>query len=169
MAKKTENRIQFAALPYRIGKNGQPEVMLVSSRETHRWVIPKGWPIKGVKPRDVAAREAFEEAGLVGRILGKHAVGTFRYEKQLPKQRLLCEVRVFLFQVGRHTRLHLNFPHHHRSAFGRILASQLTAYRCGAAQITGVCNCPRRSCSLHSFPQPSAGTHSRVPQTCRAR
>jgi 8-oxo-dGTP pyrophosphatase MutT (NUDIX family) len=42
--------------------------MLLTSRETGRWVIPKGWPSKGLKPREVAASEAYEEAGLVGSI-----------------------------------------------------------------------------------------------------
>jgi 8-oxo-dGTP pyrophosphatase MutT (NUDIX family) len=101
MPKKTRSRTQFAALPYRIGENGQPEIMLLTSRETRRWVIPKGWPMKGVTPRDVAAREAFEEAGLVGRIAGKRPVGIFHYEKQLRTEQLLCEVQVFLLWVDR--------------------------------------------------------------------
>jgi 8-oxo-dGTP pyrophosphatase MutT (NUDIX family) len=99
--KKIRNETQFAALPFRIGENGSREVMLLTSRETRRWVIPKGWPMKGLKPPEVAAREAYEEAGLVGRIIGKRPVGIFHYEKRLPKDRLLCEVRVFLFWVDR--------------------------------------------------------------------
>src|SRR5437764_8533599 len=99
MSKKTQDRIQFAALPYRIGKSGNPEIMLLTSRETRRWVIPKGWPIKGMKPGEVAAREAFEEAGLIGSISGKHPVGVFHYEKRLPDQQLLCEVHVFPLKV----------------------------------------------------------------------
>jgi 8-oxo-dGTP pyrophosphatase MutT (NUDIX family) len=74
--------------------------MLLTSRETRRWVIPKGWPIKGLKPREVAAREAFEEAGLRGTICGKHPIGAYHYEKQLPNTRLLCEVHVFLMWVS---------------------------------------------------------------------
>jgi 8-oxo-dGTP pyrophosphatase MutT (NUDIX family) len=71
----------------------------MTSRETRRWVIPKGWPMKGLRPPKVAAREAYEEAGLVGRIIGKRPVGVFHYEKLLPKDRLLCEVWVFLMRV----------------------------------------------------------------------
>ena len=97
--KKTRDGIQFAALPCRIAEDGSREVMLVTSRETRRWVIPKGWPIKGLKPPKVAAREAFEEAGLVGRIIGKRPVGVFHYEKRLDEDRLRCEVWVFLFWV----------------------------------------------------------------------
>jgi 8-oxo-dGTP pyrophosphatase MutT (NUDIX family) len=100
MASKTDGHTQFAALPWRVGVNGRPEVLLLTSRETRRWVIPKGWPIKGLKPREVAAREAYEEAGLKGTISGKHPVGAYHYQKQLPDAALLCEVRVFLLWVS---------------------------------------------------------------------
>ena len=99
MSEKTRNSTQFAALPCRVGANGQHQIMLLTSRETRRWVIPKGWPMHGLKPRKVPEREDYEEAGLVGRIIGRHPVGVFHYEKQLPEGQLLCEVRVFLFWV----------------------------------------------------------------------
>src|SRR5947209_19969955 len=98
MAKKTKDRTQFAALPFQIGANGQPEIMLLTSRETHRWVIPKGWPMKGRKPAEVAMREAYEEAGLIGRIVSKRPIGNFHYLKRLPKGEVLCQVRVFFIQ-----------------------------------------------------------------------
>jgi 8-oxo-dGTP pyrophosphatase MutT (NUDIX family) len=98
----TDGSVQFAALPFRIAADGRPSVMLITSRETHRWVIPKGWPMHGRKSRDVAAREAFEEAGVVGRIIGKKAVGSYHYAKQLPShESVLCEVQVFLLLVER--------------------------------------------------------------------
>jgi 8-oxo-dGTP pyrophosphatase MutT (NUDIX family) len=76
--------------------------MLLTSRETHRWVIPKGWPMQGRKPHEAAAREAFEEAGLIGRVVGKKAIGSYHYAKQLPsRESILCEVFVFLFEVER--------------------------------------------------------------------
>ena len=97
---KTLDHIQFAALPFRYAEDGRPRVMLLTSRETHRWVIPKGWPIRGLKPREVAAREAFEEAGLVGAIIGKRPIGHFHYEKRItPHFGILCEVRVYPFLV----------------------------------------------------------------------
>jgi 8-oxo-dGTP pyrophosphatase MutT (NUDIX family) len=99
LPKKTRDRSQFAALPFRIGTSGRLEIMLLTSRETGRWVIPKGWPIKGLKPREVAAREAYEEAGLVGSITSKHPIGIYHYEKQFAEGGLLCEVQVFLFRV----------------------------------------------------------------------
>lgn len=102
MAKhKSGNPIQFAALPWRIGDGGTRQVMLLTSRGTHRWVIPKGWPMKGRKPAEVASQEAYEEAGLLGGIVGKRPLGNFHYEKQLAKTTVLCQVRVFLFRVER--------------------------------------------------------------------
>jgi len=102
MAKhRFERARQFGALPWRIGERGTREVMLLTSRETHRWVIPKGWPMKGRKPAEVASQEAYEEAGLVGRVANKRPLGIFHYEKRLAKKAILCEVRVFLFRVER--------------------------------------------------------------------
>lgn len=100
MARKT-NDLQFAALPWRIGEGGRRQVMLLTTRETHRWMIPKGWPIKGRKPAEVASQEAYEEAGLIGHIVGRRPLGTFHYEKQLAKKTRLCQVRVFSFRVDR--------------------------------------------------------------------
>src|SRR3954451_5000479 len=98
MARKSRD-VQFAALPWRIGAGGRREVMLLTTRETRRWVIPKGWPMKGRKPPEVASQEAYEEAGLVGQIIGKRPIGSFHYEKRLKHGAVLCEVRVFLFRV----------------------------------------------------------------------
>src|SRR5258708_16181999 len=75
-------RVQYAALPYRLSGRSRTEVMLVTSRETQRWIIPKGWPQRGRAPYDSAAREAFEEAGVVGAV-GRRSVGSFPYEKRL--------------------------------------------------------------------------------------
>jgi 8-oxo-dGTP pyrophosphatase MutT (NUDIX family) len=100
MARKSRD-VQFAALPWRIGAGGRREVMLLTTRETHRWIIPKGWPMKGRKPAEVAGQEAFEEAGLIGQIVGKRPLGIFHYEKQLAGNSRLCQVRVFSFRVER--------------------------------------------------------------------
>jgi 8-oxo-dGTP pyrophosphatase MutT (NUDIX family) len=98
MARKSRDT-QFAALPWRIGEGGRRQVMLITTRETRRWMIPKGWPEKGRKPAEVARQEAFEEAGLLGQIIGKRPLGIFHYEKQLTNETRLCEVRVFSFRV----------------------------------------------------------------------
>jgi 8-oxo-dGTP pyrophosphatase MutT (NUDIX family) len=90
---------QYAALPFRYLDS--LEILLISSRETRRWVIPKGWPMKGRKPHAVAAREALEEAGVVGRI-GKRPLGSYQYVKRLKNGApLLCTVDVFPMMVKR--------------------------------------------------------------------
>src|SRR4051795_4459026 len=92
-------QIQYAALPFRRRADGAMEILLVSSRETKRWVIPKGWPIKGYRPHFSAAREALEEAGLVGRI-DKEPIGTYRYNKRLKNgAEVPCTVEVFPMEV----------------------------------------------------------------------
>jgi 8-oxo-dGTP pyrophosphatase MutT (NUDIX family) len=97
---KDHDRVQFGALPFRVGPDGKPQVLLLTSRETKRWVIPKGWPIHGKKPREVATQEAFEEAGLLGTLIGKKPVGHFHYAKVLPSgDSVLCQVKVFLLLV----------------------------------------------------------------------
>jgi 8-oxo-dGTP pyrophosphatase MutT (NUDIX family) len=98
-AKAARPGVQYAALPYRRDAEGL-EILLVTSRETRRWVIPKGWPMKGRKPRAAAAREALEEAGVVG-LIAKAAVGAYPYMKRLKNGALIpCLVRVFPLQVG---------------------------------------------------------------------
>src|SRR5258708_3040434 len=95
----SEFGIQFAALPFRIEPDGLP-VLIITSPQTRRWIIPKGWPSRGLKAREVAAREALEEAGLVGRIIGKRPIGSYHYAKRLPDHReMLCAVKVFLLSV----------------------------------------------------------------------
>jgi 8-oxo-dGTP pyrophosphatase MutT (NUDIX family) len=92
-------RVQYAALPYRLNGNSRPEVMLVTSRETRRWIIPKGWPHKGKTPHRSAAREAFEEAGVTGAV-STRSIGSFSYEKRLKRGALVeCEVLVFALRV----------------------------------------------------------------------
>jgi 8-oxo-dGTP pyrophosphatase MutT (NUDIX family) len=97
--RKSSELVQYAALPWRVSDAGVLEVMLLTSRGTHRWIIPKGWPMKGKKPAEVASREAYEEAGLVGESVGKRPIGFFHYAKRLTRDVILCEVQVFLFRV----------------------------------------------------------------------
>ncbi len=89
---------QFAALPF-AEQNGEMLVMLVTSRETCRWVLPKGWAEKDLSGPELAAKEAFEEAGLVGKVATK-SVGSYTYPKRLRRGRLLeCKVKIFAVQV----------------------------------------------------------------------
>src|SRR5215471_19449128 len=97
-------RVQYGALPYRLTARSRPQFMLVTSRETRRWIIPKGWPKKGKSPHHSAAREAFEEAGVVGAV-GRRSVGSFSYEKRLKNGvAVVCHVRVFALEVTRQSR-----------------------------------------------------------------
>ena len=93
-------RLQYGALPFRQGNQGDIEIMLVTSRRTKRWIIPKGWPIEELSPANSAAQEAFEEAGISGRI-SEFPIGTFTYVKQTGagKANKLCEVIVFALEV----------------------------------------------------------------------
>ena len=97
----TSRRVQYAALPYRRAGAAGSEVMLVTSRGRQRWIIPKGWPHGGRAPCDSAAREAFEEAGVLGAV-GRRCVGSFRYKKRLKKGRVaVFNVHVFPLNVTR--------------------------------------------------------------------
>src|SRR6266699_5198992 len=94
-------RVQYGALPYRLSAGLRPQFMLITSRDTRRWIIPKGWPKKGTSPTHSAAREALEEAGVVGAV-ARRSVGSFTYEKRLKNGgAVVCEVRVFPLQVRR--------------------------------------------------------------------
>ncbi|WP_419816882.1 DUF47 family protein [Glacieibacterium sp.] len=72
---------QIAALPYRANPDGSVAVMLITSRETKRWVIPKGNPIRGLQSHQAAAHEAFEEAGISG-IACPASIGSYGYGKR---------------------------------------------------------------------------------------
>lgn len=92
-------RAQVAALPFRQGPEG-PEVLLISSRETQRWIIPKGWPMKGRKDHQAAAREALEEAGILGDVR-KHPLGAYTYQKRRADRLEACRVMVYLLEVDK--------------------------------------------------------------------
>ena len=94
-----KTRQQYAALPFvTIGR--QVEFLLITRRRSGRWIIPKGWPETTLSGRELAALEAYEEAGLKGRI-GKKAIGTFSYVKQLDDgPNVICKVTVFPLQVS---------------------------------------------------------------------
>lgn len=91
---------QIGAIPCRRDEDGEVRVLLVTSRETSRWVIPKGWPVKGLSDRKAAALEALEEAGVKGRVRRK-AVGEYSYFKRRQTQFELVQVTVFVMVVER--------------------------------------------------------------------
>jgi 8-oxo-dGTP pyrophosphatase MutT (NUDIX family) len=93
-------RMQYGALCYRQSSKGDGvQVLLITSRGTGRWVIPKGWPIKKKKPHEAAEIEAFEEAGVLGRAMRK-PVGRYTYLKWLEDGNLApCMVEVFQIEI----------------------------------------------------------------------
>lgn len=78
-----ETRTQVAALPF-VMEKGKPRVLLITSRETRRWVIPKGWPMDGHTAPEAAQIEAWEEAGLLGKV-SERCVGFYTYSKTFPQ------------------------------------------------------------------------------------
>jgi len=93
-------RVQFAALCYRRHAAGDGmEILLLTSRDTGRWVIPKGWPMGNKPAHVVAGTEAREEAGVTG-IVEHDPLGSFSYGKAMPEGLVLpCEVQVHAMEV----------------------------------------------------------------------
>ncbi|MDQ0319285.1 8-oxo-dGTP pyrophosphatase MutT (NUDIX family) [Pararhizobium capsulatum DSM 1112] len=89
-------RVQCAALCYRFKKkSAQPEMLVITSRDTGRWVIPKGWPMDGKRSHEVAAREAWEEAGVKGEA-SEQSIGYYGYQKGLDHgMKVPCRVQVY--------------------------------------------------------------------------
>lgn len=99
-------RSQYGALCWRAHR-GQIEVLLITSRDTGRWVIPKGWPMAGLSPDIAAAQEAWEEAGVSGQV-SNQPLGFYAYDKVVKLgQTLPCAVAVYPLRVDR---LAANFP-----------------------------------------------------------
>ncbi|MNS89635.1 NUDIX domain protein [compost metagenome] len=95
---ETSETRQVAALPWRQGENGV-EVMMITSRETRRWVIPKGGRMVGKTDPQAAAQEAYEEAGVQGETL-EAPIGHFRYAKRLKSgETQACVVAVYPLEV----------------------------------------------------------------------
>jgi len=96
---KREVRTQFAALCYRVVE-GETQILLVTSRQRGRWIIPKGWPVEGATPADAAATEAFEEAGVTGKTFNI-CLGIYSYTKVMAdgENDLPCAVSVFPVRV----------------------------------------------------------------------
>jgi len=95
---KREVRTQFGALCFREVK-GETQVLMITSRNSRRWIIPKGWPMAGQTPAASAATEAFEEAGVEGKAYNV-CLGLYSYLKLIDKgDDLHCAVSVFPLEV----------------------------------------------------------------------
>lgn len=89
---------QVAAIPMRSTSAGAIEVLLVTSRDSGRWVVPKGWPWPKVPDREAAAGEAWEEAGVRGKV-SHDPIGHFRYAKRRGNALVPIHVDVYGLQV----------------------------------------------------------------------
>lgn len=76
-------KLQVAALCHR-GEGAETEYLLVTSRDTGRWIIPKGWPIRGLKSNETALQEAWEEAGVRHSRASSTPIGHYSYAKRQP-------------------------------------------------------------------------------------
>ena len=75
-------RVQFAALCTR-SRGPATEILLITSRDTGRWIIPKGWPIDGLSGSETALQEAWEEAGVQDADASEDPIGYYSYDKKL--------------------------------------------------------------------------------------
>lgn len=96
-ANKRDVRTQFGALCYRV-HDGRVQILLITSRGTGRWIIPKGWPMDGETPAGAAATEAYEEAGVQGKV-SDLVLGFYSYNKGMDRDHLPCVVAVFPIRV----------------------------------------------------------------------
>jgi 8-oxo-dGTP pyrophosphatase MutT (NUDIX family) len=88
---------QYGVLPVRRSADGGVEVLLITSRETRRWVVPRGNPIAGASAAQSAAQEAFEEAGILGPVTPE-PIGSYRYEKRR-RSGIALPAEVHLFRM----------------------------------------------------------------------
>ena len=89
---------QYGAIAWRQAADAI-QVLLITSRETHRWVVPRGNVIRGLEPHESAAQEAYEEAGIRGRMSAK-SLGSYSYQKKLRLGRVApAEVHLFPMEV----------------------------------------------------------------------
>ncbi len=98
-SRKYDVRSQFAALCYRIRKD-KIQILLITSRGTRRWIVPKGWPMHGLTPAQTAAQEAWEEAGVRGQSDGR-CLGIYSYSKETDENgHFPCLGMIFAVEVN---------------------------------------------------------------------
>jgi len=136
--------IQYGVLPYRVNADGETEVMLLTSRGVGRWVIPKGWPMIGRKPRVAALTEARQEAGIKG-IVGRRPIGSYFYSKTMKRgEDRLCECIVFLMLVTSEAPSWREQAQRTRAWFPRDEAASLVEEGALAVMIRNLLHMPRR-------------------------
>ena len=115
---KRHTRSQFGALCYRV-TDGKIQILLISSRRTKRWILPKGWPENGMTPGESAANEAMEEAGVTGK-LNDRPLGVYCYEKKVDNgKNYPCVVTIYALKVKKTLVDYPEKSERHRKWFGR--------------------------------------------------
>jgi 8-oxo-dGTP pyrophosphatase MutT (NUDIX family) len=89
---------QVSALPYTVGPDRTVQVLLITTRDKHHWIIPRGWPMDRFSRPAAAAQEAYEEAG-VGGLVWRTPIGTYRYLKGRHSHSEAIEVEVYPLEV----------------------------------------------------------------------
>ena len=107
MASKRKPSKQVAALPLRKRKGGAVDVLLITSRKKGKWLIPKGWPSRGMKDWEAAQKEALEEGGVRGKV-SRRPIGGYKRHDRLGTPIL---VKVFLLRVDQQVK---SWPEHRR-------------------------------------------------------
>ncbi|MFZ7089506.1 NUDIX hydrolase [Primorskyibacter sp. 2E233] len=139
-------QFQVAGLCYRAAPEGL-QVLLITSRETRRWILPKGWPMAGLKASGAAVMEAWEEAGVKPTSKPPKKVGRYRYPKitsgGVPVD---TDVDVYAIEVGS---LSQDFPE----------AGERTRQWVSAQEAAERVNEPDLSALLLEFPEQIRGTN----------
>ncbi len=119
-------RMQYGALCWRMSTQGV-EVLLITSRDTGRWVIPKGWPMPGLAPEAAAAQEAWEEAGVQG-TMNPLCIGRYGYQKCLSAEASVpCAVAVYGMRVEELAKTFPEMKERRRKWFSPAEAAALVA------------------------------------------
>lgn len=102
---KTDSRTQFAALCYKV-EGKKLRFLLITSRASGRWIIPKGWPMPGLDPLECVRREAWEEAGIKGTVMPR-PLGLFTYLKNMGRSDdLPCVAITYAMEVDKLARIY---------------------------------------------------------------
>ena len=122
---KSRSGKQVAALPWRVNSTGMVEFLLVTSRISQHWLLPKGWPIPGKSKAESALQEAFEEAGVKGKTTSR-PLGKFNYAKLMHDgAKLHCVVSVFPVRAVKELEEWPEMEQRQRAWFGQTEAAKL--------------------------------------------
>jgi uncharacterized protein len=152
---------QAGVIAYRDGDSSR-EVLLITSRDTHRWIIPKGHIERGKTAREAAELEAYEEAGLSGTIDSEIPIGFYTYFKRRRDQTTYpVSVEVFLLRVDKQRK---KWPEKGK----RDLCWLSVADAMAKIEEPGVVPLLKRLTELPAFRQPKAAATTKPPKRRKA-